>query len=124
MMEEICGLTFDWDDVSLTDDKVQAELEWLCIEFGDEWVWVRESSSKTGLHVMIAELQLNPQTKEFQLIPLPMSVDKQMQYREKTEIECRGRFFSDLFRKEMGLRTSRIFSVKNGLDVGKWKRFK
>ena len=73
---------------------------------------------------MIAELQLNPQTKEFQLIPLPMSVDKQMQYREKTEIECRGRFFSDLFRKEMGLRTSRIFSVKNGLDVGKWKRFK
>jgi len=123
-MEEICGLTFDWDDVSLTDDKVQAELEWLCIEFGDEWVWVRESSSKTGLHVMIAELQLNPQTKEFQLIPLPMSVDKQMQYREKTEIECRGRFFSDLFRKEMGLRTSRIFSVKNGLDVGKWKRFK
>ena len=58
---------------------------------------------------MIAELQLNPQTKEFQLIPLPMSVDKQMQYREKTEIECRGRFFSDLFRKEMGLRTSRIF---------------
>tara|TARA_S200002703_G_scaffold523_1_gene935 strand:- start:40198 stop:40569 length:372 start_codon:yes stop_codon:yes gene_type:complete len=123
-MEEICGLTFDWDDISLTDDKVQAELEWLCIEFGEEWVWVRESSSKTGLHVMIAELQLNPQTKEFQLIPLPMSVDKQMQYREKTEIECRGRFFSDLFRKEMGLRTSRIFSVKNGLDVGKWKRFK
>jgi hypothetical protein len=123
-MEEICGLTFDWDDISLSDDKVQAELEWLCIEFGEEWVWVRESSSKTGLHVMIAELQLNPQTKEFQLIPLPMSVDKQMQYREKTEIECRGRFFSDLFRKEMGLRTSRIFSVKNGLDVGKWKRFK
>jgi hypothetical protein len=123
-MDEICGLTFDWDDISLTDDKVQAELEWLCIEFGEEWVWVRESSSKTGLHVMIAELQLNPQTKEFQLIPLPMSVDKQMQYREKTEIECRGRFFSDLFRKEMGLRTSRIFSVKNGLDVGKWKRFK
>lgn len=123
-MEEICGLTFDWDDISLSDDKVQTELEWLCIEFGEEWVWVRESSSKTGLHVMIAELQLNPQTKEFQLIPLPMSVDKQMQYREKTEIECRGRFFSDLFRKEMGLRTSRIFSVKNGLDVGKWKRFK
>jgi len=123
-MEEICGLTFEWDDISLSDDKVQAELEWLCIEFGEEWVWVRESSSKTGLHVMIAELQLNPQTKEFQLIPLPMSVDKQMQYREKTEIECRGRFFSDLFRKEMGLRTSRIFSVKNGLDVGKWKRFK
>ena len=123
-MEEICGLTFDWDDISLSDDKVQAELEWLFIEFGEEWVWVRESSSKTGLHVMIAELQLNPQTKEFQLIPLPMSVDKQMQYREKTEIECRGRFFSDLFRKEMGLRTSRIFSVKNGLDVGKWKRFK
>ena len=123
-MEEMCGLTFDWDDISLTDCKVQAELEGLCIEFGEEWVWVRESSSKTGLHVMIAELQLNPQTKEFQLIPLPMSVDKQMQYREKTEIECRGRFFSDLFRKEMGLRTSRIFSVKNGLDVGNWKRFK
>ena len=50
-MEEICGLTFDWDDISFNDDKVQAELEWLCIEFGEEWVWVRESSSKTGLQI-------------------------------------------------------------------------
>ena len=53
-----------------------------------------------------------------------MGVEKQLEYRENTQIECRGRFFSDLFRKKMGLRTSRIFSTKNGRDVGKWKRFK
>jgi len=123
-MAEFSGLTFDWDDVSIDDVKVQKELQDLCNEFGEEYVWFRESSSKTGLHVMIAEIQLDPKTMDFIIVPLPMSTEEQMMYREKTDIECRGRFFSDLFRKKMGLRTSRVFSTKNGKQVGKWRRFK
>ena len=73
---------------------------------------------------MIAEIQLDPKTMDFIIVPLPMSTEEQMRYREKTDIECRGRFFSDLFRKKMGLRTSRVFSTKNGKQVGKWRRFK
>jgi len=123
-MSEFSGLTFDWDDVSIDDGIVQAELEWLCEEFGEDYVWYRESSSKTGLHVLIGQIELHPITLEFNIVPLKMGVEKQLEYRETTQIECRGRFFSDLFRKKMGLRTSRIFSTKNGRDVGKWKRFK
>jgi hypothetical protein len=123
-MSEFSGLTFDWDDVLIDDGIVQAELEWLCEEFGEDYVWYRESSSKTGLHVLIGQIELHPITLEFNIVPLKMSVEKQLEYRETTQIECRGRFFSDLFRKKMGLRTSRIFSTKNGRDVGKWKRFK
>ncbi len=123
-MSEFSGLTFDWDNVSIDDGIVQAELEWLCEEFGEDYVWYRESSSKTGLHVLIGQIELHPITLEFNIIPLKMGVEKQLEYRETTQIECRGRFFSDLFRKKMGLRTSRIFSTKNGRDVGKWKRFK
>ena len=73
---------------------------------------------------MIGEIIYNTHSCTFEVVPLPMSVEKQMEFRERTEIECRGRFFSDLFRKEMGLRTSRVFSTKNGNRVGEWKRFK
>ena len=123
-MAEYSGLTFDWDDISLEAPEVQRELEWLCEVFGEDYVWHRLSSSKTGLHVMIGEIIYNTQSCTFDVVPLPMSVEKQMEFRERTEIECRGRFFSDLFRKEMGLRTSRVFSTKNGNRVGEWKRFK
>ena len=123
-MAEYSGLTFDWDDISLEAPEVQRELEWLCEVFGEDYVWYRVSSSKTGLHVMIGEIIYNTQNCTFDVVPLPMSVEKQMEFRERTEIECRGRFFSDLFRKEMGLRTSRVFSTKNGNRVGEWKRFK
>jgi len=123
-MAEYSGLTFDWDDISLEAPEVQRELEWLCEVFGEDYVWYRLSSSKTGLHVMIGEIIYNTQSCTFNVVPLPMSVEKQMEFRERTEIECRGRFFSDLFRKEMGLRTSRVFSTKNGNRVGEWKRFK
>ena len=123
-MSEYSGLTFDWDDVSIDDGIVQAELEWLCEEFGEDYVWYRQSSSKTGLHVLIGQIELHPITLDFNIVPLKMGVEKQLEYRGNTQIECRGRFFSDLFRKKMGLRTSRIFSTKNGRDVGKWKRFK
>lgn len=123
-MAEYSGLTFDWDDISLEAPEVQRELEWLCEVFGEDYVWYRLSSSKKGLHVMIGEIIYNTQSCTFDVVPLPMSVEKQMEFRERTEIECRGRFFSDLFRKEMGLRTSRVFSTKNGNRVGEWKRFK
>ena len=123
-MSEYSGLTFDWDDVSIDDGIVQAELEWLCEEFGEDYVWYRVSSSKTGLHVMIGKILLHPLTLDFKIVPLPMEVKSQLHYRENTQIECRGRLFSDLFRKDMGLRTSRIFSTKNGRGVGNWKRFK
>ena len=123
-MSEFSGLTFDWDNVSIDDGIVQAELEWLCEEFGEDYVWYRVSSSKTGLHVLIGQIELHPITLDFNIVPLKMGVEKQLEYRENTQIECRGRFFSDLFRKKMGLRTSRIFSTKNGRDVGDWKRFK
>lgn len=85
-MSDVSGLTFDWDDVSLEDGIVQAELEWLCEEFGEEYVWYRESSSKTGLHIMIGELRINPQNMEFEVIPIPMDTQLQLKYREETQI--------------------------------------
>jgi hypothetical protein len=122
--EEICGLTFDWDNISFEDDRVQKELSQLSKEFGNEFIWYRESSSNCGLHVMVAELYFDRTQGDFVLVPLPLSFEAQMEYREKTELECRGRNFSDLIRKDFGLRTSRIFAIKNGLSVSEWKRFK
>jgi len=92
-MSEFSGLTFDWDNVSIDDGIVQAELEWLCEEFGEDYVWYRESSSKTGLHVLIGQIELHPITLEFNIVPLKMGVEKQLEYRETTQIECRGRVF-------------------------------
>ena len=120
---ESSGLTFDWDGVGLDDGMVRAELEYLCEEFGSEFVWYRESSSKTGLHILIGELKLDD-LGDFDIIPRPMTTTKQLQYREQSKLECKGRFFSDIIRKDAGLRTSRIFRVKNGKEVGPWKRFK
>ena len=121
---QISGLSFDWDNISFEDERVQKELEQLTKEFGNEFIWYRESSSNLGLHVIVAELYFDNITGEFILIPLPLSLEKQMEYRLKTKLECRGRNFSDLIRKDFGLRTSRIFAIKNGLSVSRWKRFK
>jgi len=121
---QISGLSFDWDNISFEDERVQKELEQLSKEFGNEFIWYRESSSNLGLHVIVAELYFDNITGEFILIPLPLSFEKQMEYRQKTKLECRGRNFSDLIRKDFGLRTSRIFAIKNGLSVSRWKRFK
>ncbi len=121
---QISGLSFDWDNISFEDERVQKELEQLTKEFGNEFIWYRESSSNLGLHVIVAELYFDNITGEFILIPLPLSFEKQMEYRQKTKLECRGRNFSDLIRKDFGLRTSRIFAIKNGLSVSRWKRFK
>ena len=121
---QISGLSFDWDNISFEDERVQKELEQLSKEFGNEFIWYRESSSNLGLHVIVAELYFDNITGEFILITLPLSFEKQMEYRQKTKLECRGRNFSDLIRKDFGLRTSRIFAIKNGLSVSRWKRFK
>jgi len=123
-MTEYSGLTFDWDNVSFEDEVVQKELRGLIDTFGDYSVWYRESSSKTGLHVLIGELMFDDQLGELRIIPLPMDSVEQMRYREDTEIECRGRMFSDSMRQKVGLRTSRIFTTKNGFQVGEWQRFK
>jgi|TARA_R110002020_G_scaffold475894_2_gene713890 hypothetical protein len=122
--EEISGLTFDWDNISFDDERVQKELSQLSKEFGKEFIWYRESSSNSGLHVIVAELSFDKVIGDFILVPLPFSFEQQMEYRNQTDLECRGRNFSDLIRKDFGLRTSRIFSIKNGLSVSEWKRFK
>ena len=120
---EPSGLTFDWDGVGLDDEIVRAELNALCEEFGDDFVWYRESSSYTGLHVVIGELKLDS-LGNFDIVPVPMPPSEQMRHREMSKLECKGRFFSDTIRKKVGLRTSRVFKVKNGRVVGPWKRFK
>jgi hypothetical protein len=123
-MDEYSGLTFDWDDVSFEDEIVQKELKGLVEIFGQYSVWYRESSSKTGLHILIGELIFDDQLGSLKLVPLAMDIDDQLHYREQTDIECRGRMFSDSMRQIAGLRTSRIFTTKNGLQVGTWQRFK
>ena len=120
---EPCGLTFDWDNIGIDDPMVQEELNALCEEFGDEFVWYRISSSGDGLHVLIGKLILDS-LGEFKVVPLTMPPKQQMEYRKKVELECKGRFFSDSMRQEAGLRTSRIFNIKNGTSVGEWRRFK
>ena len=119
------GLTFDWDDVSLDDQHVRSALQYLADEFGSTLVWLRESSSGTGLHIMIAEMTLN-EAGWPSLVPLPIESKEQMVWRHKLadepwELECRGRFVSDSLRQEVGLRTGRTFKVKNGSLSGPWK---
>ena len=77
------GLTFDWDDASLDDELVQSGLQLLTTLFPIENIWVRVSSSKTGLHVMIGELLWNTFLGESILTPIKMSVEDQMRYRHQ-----------------------------------------
>ena len=122
-MTNECGLTFDWDDVSITDKEVVDTLNWLCDEFGQENVWYRISSSGKGLHVMIGELLWDDFTGNPSLSPIPMDIDSQMVYRTQVKLECRGRRISDSYRKQVGLRTSRIFEIKNGKQTGHWLKW-
>jgi len=121
---EYSGLTFDWDDVSIEDEEIIKWLNYLCDEFGNELVWYRESSSKTGLHVIIADLIFDEQLGDSKLCPISMDFETQLSYRTLIPIECRGRLISDLHRQKKGFRTSRIFSTKNNSNVSDWKRFK
>jgi len=38
---EYSGLTFDWDDVSIEDEEIIKWLNYLCVEFGNSYVWHR-----------------------------------------------------------------------------------
>jgi hypothetical protein len=117
------GLTFDLDDMTIEDEKVANLLNWLCEEFGTENVWYRISSSGDGLHVMIGELVISNITGIPELNPILLSTDEQMKYRNQVELECRGRRISDSYRKQVGMRTSRIFKTKNGNDSGDWVKW-
>ena len=125
--EEICGLTFDWDDVGIDDDRVVTALDALVGEYGSDTVWWRVSSSGEGLHVMIAEAVLLP-SMEVMLQPIGMDWENQSDARKRFgeppyELECRGRFISDSVRHKAGFRTSRIFGVKDGRKSGEWNKW-
>ena len=117
------GLTFDWDDVSLTDALVIEGLELLTTIFPIEQVWIRVSSSQNGLHIMIAELTWSDTLGYSVLAPIPMSVEKQMEYRHQFVefgLECSGRLISDTVRQTTSLQTSRVFGIKNGNCSNAW----
>jgi hypothetical protein len=119
------GLTFDWDDTDLENPVVVKALNYLEDEFGWGKVWVRISSSGTGLHVIIAEPKLHFDLTQT-LVPEEMDTQTQFQWRkvfseEPWRLECRGRFISDSARSQTGFTTSRIFGVKNGRSAGPWK---
>lgn len=114
------GLTFDLDDMTIEDERVVKLLNWLLEEFGSEYVWFRTSSSGDGLHVMIAELVYSEVLGVPELVPILIPTETQMKYREMVEIECRGRRISDSYRKKVGMRTSRVFKMKNGKQSGEW----
>ena len=122
-MEANSGLTFDLDDMGIDDEKVIDLMNWLSSEFGSESVWYRISSSGDGLHVMIGELSICDTTGVPQLLPILMPVEVQMNYRKAVELECRGRRISDSYRKQVGMRTSRIFKIKNGNESQIWEKW-
>ena len=117
------GLTFDWDDACLDDELVQSGLQLLTTLFPIENIWIRVSSSKTGLHVMIGELLWNTFLGESILTPIDMSVEDQMRYRHQFVefgLECSGRLISDTVRQTTTLQTSRVFGIKNGNRSEAW----
>ena len=123
MSNDSSGLTFDWDDITVADATVQKALRTLLSEFGPR-VWVRTSSSGTGLHVMIAELTYDSLFGVV-LSPSPMSLADQMLWRkvfseDPWKLECAGRLFSDQVRSAEGFRTSRVFKSKNGGLSSEW----
>ena len=117
------GLTFDWDDVLITDSLVIQGLEKLADLFPIENIWIRTSSSGEGLHVMIASLNWNSVQGQYNLLPIEMESNIQRQYREEFVLfglECSGRLRSDSMREKSNLRTSRVFINKNGISAEIW----
>lgn len=117
------GLTFDWDGVGIEDELVNVELQELFEFFGEGKVWYRISSSGKGIHVMIADMYYEPTTNQVLLKPIPLESKTQMEFRKKSLLECQGRFISDIHRMRNGLRTSRVFIVKNGSKSSEWKSY-
>jgi hypothetical protein len=117
------GLTFDWDGVGIEDELVNVELQELFEFFGEGKVWYRISSSGKGIHVMIADMYYEPTTNQVLLKPIALESKIQMEFRKKSLLECQGRFISDIHRMRNGLRTSRVFIVKNGSKSSEWKSY-
>lgn len=116
-------LTFDWDDVSISNSKVQQALSQLTEYFGPERVWYRISSSGQGLHVLVGEL-------DNKLILRPMTVDDPEAFHWRSyfheppfELECGGRLRADNERYAHGFPVGRLFSHKNDSESGPWLYF-
>jgi len=118
-------LTFDWDDIMSDDAKVKIAFNKLNELFGVGNVWHRISSSKTGLHIVIANANYNKKTSSIILSPIEFSDDQVLHYRnlfssEDWNLECNGRLMTDNLRKLAGTTWGRIFTVKNGNVSGEW----
>ena len=118
-------LTFDWDEVTVGDSRVQEALACLIEEFGNYQVHVRVSSSGEGLHVVIAERTYDHDNGKSHLIPHPLEPEQSQQWRIKFAeepwlLECKGRLESDRPRAQVGLAIGRLFGNKNGALSGPW----
>ncbi len=116
-------LTFDWDDVVISNSKVQRALSQLAEHFGPERVWYRVSSSGQGLHVLVGEL-------DKQLILRPIAVEEADSFQWRSyfhdppfQLECGGRLRADNERQAHGFPTGRLFSHKNEHEAGPWQLF-
>ena len=119
------GLSFDWDGVLRGEPLVEDALNSLAEDFGWTRVFYRTSSSGTRLHILIAELSLDMNLEQ-SLHPISLSQETIMDYRKRFaeppwNLECRGRFISDSARSQAGMRTSRVFTVKNEDLSMPWK---
>ena len=106
--------------MGIEDELVNIELQEFFDYFGEGKVWYRISSSGNGIHVMIADMYYEPTTNQVLLKPIPLDSNIQMDFRKKSLLECKGRFISDIHRMKNGLRTSRVFIVKNGAKSSQW----
>ena len=118
-------LTFDWDDVNPHDPHVKAAMGKLVEEFGDGYVWYRLSSSGEGLHLIIAELEWQPESESILLKPFQFTDEEVVLWREIFHavpwiLECCGRLITDSMRRLSGTTWGRIFKVKNSATVGEW----
>lgn len=107
-------LTFDWDDISIGEDRAIAGLLELKKRF--EHVFFRVSSSGNGLHFIIS-------TSPYEVIPMEFTEEEVIAHRQDfldMGLECGGRFRTDMMRREAGTTWGRLFSVKNGVPCGEW----
>ena len=108
-------LTFDWDDIDLQDERAQKGLQELKKRF--EHIFYRISSSGHGLHFIISD------SKE-QIIPKDFTEEEVISHRQDfldMDLECGGRFRTDLLRRQAGTTWGRLFTVKNGKTCGEWR---
>jgi len=121
-------LTFDWDDMDITDPIVEEAMSELNNRFGYGNIWYRVSSSGDGLHIILANLVWNNTLGKMEMTPLDFADDFTLAIRKEFSeppwgLECKGRLISDSVRTKNGFRTGRIFSTKNGKAAGEWNLY-